>query len=166
MFDEQKLRAAVAREIRAFSCEQGNQADNRGIESAPYARHASPMARYQPMVKLLGEADLAFMKLPLREGMRYRKERRALYLGYVSNLEAEAGEILSDRARAGTASLEQIHADRRDVQRIIRQFRFHAIRHWFGLPGVSDRVRASLRDIATALKFAVVATMPLNQSTA
>lgn len=166
MFDEKKLRVAVARELIGFPFPPQPVSDNRGLESAPYARHASPMARYSPMIRLLGDADVQFSKLPLIEGLRYRKSRRAVYLSYVSRLEAEAMEILSERARIGSASLRDIVADQHHIRKLIRRLKYHALCHWLRVPGVSDRVKESLRDVAVALKFAAISTMPPIQESA
>lgn len=160
MFDEKKLRSAVARELKAFVCERENQADKRGIESAPYARHASPMARYQPMIRLLCDTDYECLNLPFLAAVKHRSERRRIYLGYVAELRKEAMGLLSLQAQSGAADRAETQRDYNAIQSALRRLVLAAWMHRLHLPGLSDRVANELRGVTHLLQFGHLVQMP------
>ena len=157
MFDENAIRAAVKRELAHITTDTLR--DNRSLSDAPYARHASPMARYQPMIRLLGDSDLDFLKMPLREGMRWRKERRKLYRGYLEDLKQEVSGCMARRAHSGSAPMETIVTERRLADACLRELRRAAIMHWCRIPGLPVRVRATLAELNEALGYGAVVSL-------
>jgi hypothetical protein len=159
MFDEQKLYALVARELKRIPREQ--YADNRGVESAPYARHASPMARYQPMIRMLDDEDFALLKLARSEKARFREQRRRIYDLYVDDLERVIEGLLKQHAESGACSLDELQKDTKSTRNCIAQLRRHAWRHWIGLGGVPEMVAETLQELTAALRYGVLVEMPL-----
>lgn len=160
MFNEQKLYALVARELRSLSCEQVP-ADNRGIESAPYARHASPMARYQPMIRLLDDADWQPLNLRGAEVSAFRGERRRIYRGYVSDLKRVVEDLLAEHAQSGVITLDALKEESRRARNCLRQLRRHAWWHWVGVDGVGEMVAQTIKDLTVALRLGELVVMPL-----
>ena len=157
MFDESKMRLAVARELAHITTDTLR--DNRSLEDAPYARHASPMARYQPMVRLLGDSDLDFLKMPLREGLRWRKERRKLYLAYLADLKYEVSGCMARRAHSGSAPMERIVAEHRLADACLRELRRAAWMHWCRIPGLPTRVKETLGQLNGAMGHGSVVSL-------
>jgi hypothetical protein len=157
MIDESKLRKFVSEQVCAVHAELFP--DNRGIESAPYSRHASPMARYWPMTRLLDDAD--YECLPMSDRRSFRKARRQIYRAYVDDLSEVVEALLLEHAESGCITLDALREESVGARRCIRQLRGHSLRHWMGLSGVPDLVAGSIRDLTAALHLGELVVMPL-----
>jgi len=176
MLDQDRLFALVAQEVarvhphiskKEVRCDLTDYRDKvnyMSLESAPYVAYGSPMARYKPMIRLLGDADVEFLKLPFYAGLQMRRERRKIYLGYLADLAAEASYVLSLQAESGAADRSQTQRDRRAIQSALRRLTIAAWMHRAYLPGITDRVTEALQDITGALGYGQILQMPLSQN--
>lgn len=171
MFNESKLSAFVRDAILSLTPEELEQQrfDNKGISNASYLRHASPMAKYEPMITMLKDGQ-RFLNLSRSQRASFRDRRRAVYGLYVDDLERTVERLLVEHAESGCIPLDALCREADAVRGCISQLRRQAWWHWMGLDGVrvSEMVARSIADLAATLpemKLPAVAP-PFSQATA
>ena len=167
MIDRAKLRALVAERLRERheweeSCASGD--DYRSLSAAPYAEYGSPMGKYRAMGRLLSDADEKFLALPFVAAMKFRRDRRKIFRGYVADLRKEADALLTAQAVSASADRHQTQRDRDAIQSALRRLEIAAWMHCFYLPGVLDRVADALRDVNGALGLGQLVQMSAPQT--
>lgn len=153
MFNESKLSAFVRDAILSLTPEELEQRfDNKGISNASYLRHASPMAKYEPMITMLKDGRRS-LNLSRSQRSRFRDRRRAVYGLYVDDLERTVERLLIEHAESGCIPLDALCREADAVRGCISQLRRHAWWHWMGIDGVriSDMVARSIAELTATL---------------
>jgi hypothetical protein len=125
--------------------------DNRAFENSPSFKMAAPLAKYQVLVRLLDERDVAYLQAKGVDVRGQRAMRRKLYLEYVAMLSEDISAIYSERLEVGSASVEDVFRDRGKADACLRRMKRHAFLHKLGMPGMPESVAASLRELRDVL---------------